>query len=168
MPKLVQQTCTCWRKTIFSRNISCSRWSPTLNLARIVVYWIHRTGFLFCSKHKHNGWSFENEGASSVGGSQMPLYMKIAHIASIRPIEGGRLLFQGENERERRRSWCREGNDVLGFMYCLCFFLEITSKCFFLKDLKKAAFDLLSRVRGCIVLTSYHKTHLAIQNRQVL
>ena len=54
------------------------------------------TGTSFCSWHKHSGLKFENEAASIVGGSRMPLHMQTAHAVGIRGRLRGRCPIHGE------------------------------------------------------------------------
>ena len=81
--KLVQQTCTCRKKPRFRPKKSHSGYFFALIRPNTMVYWIPGTGFRSCSWHKHGGRKFINEGASSVGGSRMPLYMTIVRAVDM-------------------------------------------------------------------------------------
>ena len=54
------------------------------------------TGTCSCPWHKHSGLEFENEAASTVGGSRMPLHMQTVHAVGIRGRLRGRCPIHGE------------------------------------------------------------------------
>ena len=121
--KLVQQTCTCWKKWRFGRTKCLFGRFSGLNRSGFVIYLISGQDFGLVPGISTAVRGSKNEGAPTVGGSRMPLHMQTAPAVGNRGRLRGGARFMG-NERAPDTARCREGTARPGFICCLYRFLS--------------------------------------------